>query len=246
MLTLTENNLKNVAKQLKQLSSENGCDIKHTAILEAISKGLGYKNYNTLKATLENAQPIEIGSLSTTLSQISSMFSKPFEKSARHEVYKDKFSKALTTLVTEGIGLNEAQNIIQWCFDEVMYPGAIHANNNLYSPVEWETTNAESKIVLNIMKNTIQEVFDELARKRSAECDKTSLSEWWIANFYAKEIRVRDAFNDYAKTSNGQIHFCELILTGKFCDEKLLAIFDYTEDEYLAGLKRVRERFSIV
>ena len=56
MLTITEQQIKTITKEIVKLSKEN-TSIKHSTVLEIISKSLGYRDYNSLAAIIKKENP---------------------------------------------------------------------------------------------------------------------------------------------------------------------------------------------
>lgn len=59
MLTITERQTKTIAKEVVLLSKENKT-IKHSKVLEVISKALGYRDYNGLNAAFESDNNLDL------------------------------------------------------------------------------------------------------------------------------------------------------------------------------------------
>lgn len=102
MLTVNENNIKNVAKKIGNLAAGKGCEIKHTEILNAIAAGFGHDSYQGLKSRFVVAQEPE-----------------NYVQGPNHESYKAIFDKMLSLALQEGVDMDEAKIALTWFFEEV-------------------------------------------------------------------------------------------------------------------------------
>jgi hypothetical protein len=122
MLTINETHIKNVAKQIGILSTENKCDIKHTKILDAIAIGLGYKSYNALKPQLslpesktkENSMTMPTTEFSMTSTEVE------YDTSSLsfNETWFTKLEFYITS-ISSGVRQVEIKEINEWLFTDL-------------------------------------------------------------------------------------------------------------------------------
>ncbi|MFA6195257.1 MAG: hypothetical protein WC656_01280 [Sulfurimonas sp.] len=254
MITINETSLKNITKELKLLSSQNNCEIQHTAIIEAISRGLGYKNFNILKPALakDNASHQSTQEQAPDEDTILKHFSTPYIPSKADIEQGETFSHLLSWMVSHGIGYVQSQNIIQWHLNKIKAPATFVHDHALFLPTDISdvTKGDEDRIAYVIMRNFLffmaKELFpvkrtsDTYFHNREIKQSQVRLSNESEEKYHQRlTILKLKNFERYIETKNGVIHIRELILNNATYDEKLLMILNVSAEDFLKAKQKV-------